>query len=412
MASNGRLPKKDLAQVYHPELTLYLRKDAAASFNTMNLVARRLRVPLYATGPISAYRSYAQQVEAKRLYGSNAATPGTSNHGLGLAIDIPGAAQQAMINRIGAKFGWQKKWSDASWEPWHFKWREGVWFNRPDPGVSYKYPIMRLGSGGPGQKPRVRKIQRRLRAHGFPIKNTKGEFNKLVEKQVKEFQKAHKLTSDGVVGKTTWKKLLIEPKKITKKPQEPAQRPSRPQTPQKPKKALKTSPDGIKFIADFEGFFSTPYNDPVGYATVGYGYLLGYRPVNANDKKAIWIKGQKTPGKLTETEARKLLALKLKEDYEPAVNKLFQKDGPFEDQFSQPFYDALVSFVYNLGAASLSGISGFETIGRAVKNGNKKDVANAILLYNKAGGKALPGLVRRRRAERRLALTGNYSTEI
>jgi GH24 family phage-related lysozyme (muramidase) len=412
MASNGKLPKKDLARVYHPNLTLYLRKDAAAAFNTMNLVARRLRVPLYATGPISAYRSYEQQVEAKRLYGSNAATPGTSNHGWGLAIDIPQTVQQKMINRIGAKFGWQKKWSDASWEPWHFKWKEGVWFNRPDPGVSYKYPIMRLGSGGPGQKPRVRKIQRRLRAHGFPVKNTKGEFNKLIEKRVKEFQKAKKLKADGIVGETTWKQLLKKPVKSPQKPSKPVDNQNNSNIPKKPKTALRTSLSGIKFIADFEGFYAEPYNDPVGYATVGYGYLLGYRPVKLSDHRAIWIKGQKTPGKLTQTEARKLLAQKLKEDYEPAVNKLFQKGGQFEGKFTQEFYDSLVSFVYNLGAASLSGISGFETIGKAVKKGDKKAVADAMLLYNKAAGQTLPGLVRRRRAERRLALTGNYSTQI
>jgi len=412
MAANGKLPKKDLARVYHPDLTLYLRKDAAAAFNTMNLVARRLKVPLYATGPISAYRSYDQQVEAKRLYGSNAATPGTSNHGWGLAIDIPGTAQQQMINRIGAKFGWQKKWSDASWEPWHFKWREGVWKERPDPGISYKYPVMRLGSGGPGQAPRVRKIQRRLRAHGFPLKNTKGEFNKIVEKRVKEFQKAKKLKADGIVGKTTWKELLKKPVKSPQKPSKPVENQNNSNIPTKPKTSLKTSLKGVKFISEFEGFLSEPYNDPVGYATVGYGYLLGYRPVQPSDKKAIWITGQKTPGKLTEAEARKLLAQELKKHYEPAVNKLFEKGGQFENKFDQAFYDSLISFVYNLGAASLSDIPGFETIGRAVKKGDKKAVADAMLLYNKAGGEKYPGLVRRRRAERRMALTGNYSTQI
>lgn len=412
MASNGRLPKKDLARIYHPSLELYLRKDAAAAFNTMNLIARRLKVPLYATGPISAYRSYEQQLEAKRLYGSNAATPGTSNHGWGLAVDIPETKQQIMINQIGAKFGWQKKWSDASWEPWHFKWREGVWKQRPDPGTSYNYPIMRLGSGGPGQAPRVRKIQRRLRAHGFFLKNTGGEFNKLVEKQVKAFQKSQKLTPDGIVGKVTWKRLLNKPKKTTEKPSEAPETVNRPQTPQKPKKALKTSLKGVKFISEWEGFLAEPYNDPVGYATVGYGYLLGYRGVNAADKKAIWIKGQKTPGKLTKAEARKLLAKELKEKYEPAVNKLFENGGSLAGKFDQAFYDSLVSFVYNLGAASLSQISGFETIGKAVKAGDKKAVADAMLLYNRAGGVQLLGLVRRRKAERRLALTGNYSTDI
>jgi len=40
------------------------------------------------TGDISGYRSYEMQKECKRIYGRNAATPGTSNHGWGLAIDF------------------------------------------------------------------------------------------------------------------------------------------------------------------------------------------------------------------------------------------------------------------------------------------------------------------------------------
>jgi len=176
-------------------------------------------------------------------------------------------------------------------------------------------------------------------------------------------------------------------------------------------KPQKVSSKGIKFISDFEGFFSKPYNDPVGYATVGYGYLLGYRPVLPADKKAIWIKGQKNRGQLTKEEARKLLASQLNLKYEPSVKKLFSPGGPLYGKFTQNRYDALVSFVYNLGPSSLSGITGFETIGKAIKDGDIKKIGDAMLLYDKASGKALPGLTRRRKAERRLFLSGNYSTD-
>lgn len=172
------------------------------------------------------------------------------------------------------------------------------------------------------------------------------------------------------------------------------------------------SDKGIDFIADFEGFYSKPYNDPVGYATVGYGHLLGYRPVLPADSKGIWVKGQKVRGQLSEKEAKILLRNKLRKDYEPKVKGLFAFGGPLYGKFTQNRYDALVSFVFNLGPASLSGISGFETIGRAVKSGNLKEIGDAMLLYDKAGGNALPGLTRRRKAERRLFLDGNYSTEV
>jgi GH24 family phage-related lysozyme (muramidase) len=413
MATNGNLPKSNLRQIYHPQHKVYLEKEAAASWNTMRIFIKHyLRIDIYPAGPISAYRTYEQQVEAKQIYGSNAATPGTSNHGWGLAVDLATQTMRSAIDRVGKSFGWAKEWSDASWEWWHLKYRPGVWKRRPNPGVNAKRPIAKHGSGGRGQKWYVRKIQRRLRAHGFPTKNSGGEFTKAMEHQVIDFQKSKNLKPDGVVGKKTWSKLLKKPVKSPEKPSKPSNKPNKGNLPSKSKTSLKTSLKGLKFIADFEGFYAEPYNDPVGYATVGYGHLLGYRPVKPSDKKSIWIKGQKTPGKLTEKEARQLLAQKLKEDYEPAINKLFEKGGHFEDKFTQEFYDSLVSFVYNLGAASLSGISGFETIGKAVKKGDKKAVAEAMLLYNKGGGKTLPGLVRRRKAEKRLALTGNYSTQI
>ena len=167
------------------------------------------------------------------------------------------------------------------------------------------------------------------------------------------------------------------------------------------------SPKGVEFIASWEGFPNDgkPYNDPVGYATVGYGHLLGYRPVTAEDNRAIWVPGQKERGRLTKDEARRLLRQKLRQSYEPPVRKLFTS-GPLKGRFTPGAYDALVSFAFNLGPGSVQGVPGFETMGRAIESGSLGQISKAMKLYDKAGGSALPGLTRRRKAEALLLITG------
>ena len=170
-----------------------------------------------------------------------------------------------------------------------------------------------------------------------------------------------------------------------------------------------TSPQGVRFISDFEGFLAVPSDELDGHATVGIGHLIHFGPVTDADRRGIWVEGQKTPGRLTRDEAERLLARDLAQTYEPAVRRLFQPGGHLAGKFEQTLFDALVSFAYNLGPASLTpGTPGFETLGRAISAGSRKAIADALLLYDKAGGVALPGLTRRRRAERRLILTGEY----
>lgn len=203
----------------------------------MRIVCKRyLKTEIYPGGPDSAYRTYERQQYWREYWCSrgacgNAAVPGTSNHGWGLAVDLPSITMRTQaIDLVGKRFGWAKEWSDAQHEWWHLAWREGVW-NGPDPGTDYRNPVARRGSGVPrGQRWYVRKLQRRLKRHGYEV-YVSGKFGPRTEAAVKAFQKDHGLKADGVVGAGTWKKLRSKPRR---KPVPAPDKPSKPAQPKHP----------------------------------------------------------------------------------------------------------------------------------------------------------------------------------
>ena len=127
------MPPAELAPIAGGQL----RRDAAAAWNALNVEARKRGVELQPTGSKSSYRTLDQQHELYRMYlagtGNLAAKPGTSNHGWGLAVDLATQEMRAIVDHIGAAYGWAKQWSDAPSEWWHIRWREGIWLGR-DPG--------------------------------------------------------------------------------------------------------------------------------------------------------------------------------------------------------------------------------------------------------------------------------------
>ncbi len=132
MASNGRLPASALAAIPGGRL----EHGAAKAWNAMHAEAKaRHNVDIRPGGPDSSYRTLDRQHFWRNWWCArgkcgNAAVPGTSNHGLGLAVDLADGGRGAMrrvIDQIGAKYGWAKKWSDASGEPWHLRYKAGVW---------------------------------------------------------------------------------------------------------------------------------------------------------------------------------------------------------------------------------------------------------------------------------------------
>jgi lysozyme len=96
---------------------------------------------------------------------------------------------------------------------------------------------------------------------------------------------------------------------------------------------------------------------------------------------------------ITAQQAETFLKQDLQEA-ESAVNQLV-KVALNENQFS-----ALVSFVFNLGGGAL----GESTLLRQLNAGHYLEAANQFLRWTYAGGQQLPGLVRRREAERQLFL--------
>lgn len=132
MTQNGQLSPAELAPIAQGQLA----NEAAAAWNAMNVEARKRGLELVPTGSMSSYRTLAQQRILYARYqagGNEAADPGTSNHGWGVAVDVPTIEMRTLIDHIGVQFGWSKAWSDAPGEWWHIKYQPGH-YSGPDPG--------------------------------------------------------------------------------------------------------------------------------------------------------------------------------------------------------------------------------------------------------------------------------------
>lgn len=147
-------------------------------------------------------------------------------------------------------------------------------------------------------------------------------------------------------------------------------------------KITKLSQKGLELIKQFEGLSLTPYVCAGGINTIGYGntYYMNGKKVTLKDPK------------ITLQQAEELLKHSLS-TYEKAV------DSFCRDDISQPQFDALVSFAYNVGTGALQKSTLIKKV-----NANPKDVtiADEFLKWNKAGGRVLVGLTRRRQAEANL----------
>lgn len=156
---------------------------------------------------------------------------------------------------------------------------------------------------------------------------------------------------------------------------------------------------GINLIKSFESLRLAPYLDIVGVATIGYGatYYEDKTKVSLNDSP------------IAEDRAIELLKNTLSEHEKYVENYVTAAINNNE-------FAALVSFCFNVGPGQLHG----STLLTMLNAGQDRvAVADQFLRWNKAGGKELPGLTRRRQAERSLFLhpvipasPGNDDTDV
>jgi len=140
-----------------------------------------------------------------------------------------------------------------------------------------------------------------------------------------------------------------------------------------------TGAGGLALIKSFEGLRLEKYKDAVGKWTIGYGHLI--------------LPDEKFPHAITEAEAEALLRTDLLMT-ERGVHKAVTV------ALNQNQFDALVAFTFNLGAGNLQS----STLLKLLNQGEYAQAADQFLRWNKAGGKVLAGLTKRREAERALFL--------
>ena len=138
---------------------------------------------------------------------------------------------------------------------------------------------------------------------------------------------------------------------------------------------MKTSPKGIALIKEFEGQRLKAYKGPGGVWTIGYGHTAGVKPGML----------------ISKAQAEEYLKADLIA-FERYLNGLGLA-------LNQNQFDALVSFIYNVGTGNFSN----STLLRKVRaNPQENSIMDEFLRWVYSKGRVLPGLQRRRLAEMKL----------
>lgn len=169
---------------------------------------------------------------------------------------------------------------------------------------------------------------------------------------------------------------------------------------------MKLSKVGADLMHRYEGYRNRPYLCPAHIWTIGYGHVLYQDQIRL---PMVRVEGKDVP------MIRKEYPLRQEDNRvwsKQEIEELFEEDvKSFERGVLrlvpgcagyQGRFDALVSFAFNVGVGNLQR----STIRMRANRNEWQSAGDAFLLWNKAGGRVLPGLDRRRRDERALFLSG------
>lgn len=145
---------------------------------------------------------------------------------------------------------------------------------------------------------------------------------------------------------------------------------------------METSQNGILVLHHFEACRLTAYPDP---ATGGAPWTIGYGDTGPDVVPGLVI---------TQQDADNRFAKRLANEFEPGVLQALLR-APRQCEF-----DAMVCLAYNVGVRNFRGSS----VVRRLNLGDTRGAADAFLMWDKAAGKSMKGLRRRRAAERALFL--------
>jgi lysozyme len=146
---------------------------------------------------------------------------------------------------------------------------------------------------------------------------------------------------------------------------------------------MKTSERGVAFMAVHEGVVTRAYRDVAGVWTIGVGHTAAAGPPKP------------VPGMtITRAEASAILARDLPQ-YE-------RRSAAAMGDVAQHVFDGAVSFDFNTGAIDRASWAA------AFRRGEKAAARERLMLWVRAGGRTVAGLVNRRKAEARLIFDGDY----